>query len=121
MQSAEEKSAKERGHVVERYSPEQKQKYEEINKKFNFPWNKIFSILENVSIREVSLLSIQPTITQHQVLLTAQAENVHQMLEYVKALGLQEGVNRIELLRQDKGVEGAVNNVYFELIFEVSS
>jgi hypothetical protein len=121
VQSAEEKSAKERGHVVERYSPEQKQKYEEINKKFNFPWNKIFSILENVSIREVSLLSIQPTITQHQVLLTAQAENVHQMLEYVKALGLQEGVNRIELLRQDKGVEGAVNNVYFELIFEVSS
>ncbi len=49
-------------------------------------WDELFKGLENAASKRVALLNIQPDVQKHQVILTAEAENFSDMLEYTKRL-----------------------------------
>lgn len=52
-------------------------------------WGDLFKALEISAYKHVALLTIQPDAQKHQVILTAEAENFSDMLEYTKRLSEQ--------------------------------
>lgn len=81
-------------------SPEAMKIIETIRSQINYPWSLLLSTLEAINTKEVHLLSIQPNIDKKQVLISAEATDIHQMLEYIHSLETQHGVEHVELLNQ---------------------
>ncbi|NOU25008.1 MAG: hypothetical protein HOO90_05680 [Methylotenera sp.] len=74
---------------------------EKIQKQLDYPWEKLFSTLELVHTNNISLMTIQPNMEKKEVLISAEAANTHEMLEYIHALGAQQNIEHVELLSQE--------------------
>ena len=71
-----------------------------IKKQIGYPWELLFSTLEATHTSNITLMAIQPSIDKKEVLISAETENVHLMLDYIRDLAKQKSIDRVELLSQ---------------------
>ena len=90
-----------------------------IEKQIKYPWEMFFSSLEATHTSHISLLSIQPNIDKKEALITAEAENVHEMLEFIRVLNVNKSFSHVELLSQEAIVEPQQTNQQDRISFLV--
>jgi pentose-5-phosphate-3-epimerase len=80
--------------------PEREALANKISKQASYPWNAFFSTLESIHTSQVSLMSIVPSFEKKEVFVSAEAEDIHQMLKYIKLFERENNIERVELLNQ---------------------
>ena len=58
----------------------------DILRQLNLPWETLFDSLELAASRDVSLLSLQPSVASRTVRISGEARNLSSLVEYVEAL-----------------------------------
>lgn len=99
--------------------PEQAELLEKILKQINFPWDDFFNSFESVNSKKISILSIQPNTEAREAIVLAEAENLHEMFEYVRLLNSTPSFKQVELLNQVYIIESNQNSQDKRIGFEV--
>lgn len=95
---------------VVKANPEQLEVIAKIEKQINYPWETFFSTLESTHTNHISLLSIQPNVDKKEALITAEAENIHEMLDFIRVLNGNKSFDHVELLSQEAIIEPQQTN-----------
>ena len=103
-------SLKQSNHQSTKVDPEKLAIISKIEQQIHYPWEPFFSALEATHTRHISLLSVQPNMDKKEALILAEAENIHEMLEFVRTLNATQGFDHVELLNQEAIVEPQQTN-----------
>ena len=71
--------------------------YRKIKEQKEYPWEILFLTLEAEYTNKISLMAIQPNMEKKEVLISAEATNLHEMFDYVRKLSAQKTIGRVEL------------------------
>lgn len=100
-------------------NPEQLDIITKIKNQHHYPWAELFATLESVHSSHISLMAIQPNIEKREILISAEAPDIHQMLSYTRALGLQQIVEHVELQNQETIVENQHEKISFLVMVQL--
>jgi hypothetical protein len=99
--------------------PQKIELIDKIKKQISYPWELFFSTLETIHTSEISLMSIQPNIDKKEVLISAEATNTHQMLEYIRVLETQKSIDHVELLSQEAVADNQQERLNFVMMVKL--
>lgn len=103
--------------VVSNYdNPVEQAAVSEIHKQIRYPWEQLFSTLEQTHVEYVSLMTFKPNIADKELLILAQSDSVQQIFEYVKAIQNHENVAQVELQSQQHLEENADRRLNFGVV-----
>ena len=84
-------------HKTKQISPEELKQIKETVSLLGTPWNTLFSAIEQVDMKDVALLSIDPSIKKKRVVLTGEAKNIQAALGFIEALEAQPMLSQVHL------------------------
>jgi hypothetical protein len=87
--------------VVETASEAELKYAREIVAQLSAPWNPLLSALEQSTMRNIALLSIEPNRKKQQIVITGQAKNIESTLSYIKQLERIEALSQVYLLKHN--------------------
>ena len=79
------------------------------------PWGRLFAALESNSSDKVRIFSLDPESANHTFTLSAEAESMKDMMDYVKALSSQKSLKDVHLLTQQSVAESKKDSLQFTL------
>ncbi|NOU26021.1 MAG: hypothetical protein HOO90_10870 [Methylotenera sp.] len=112
-------SLKKANQQTTKVDPEKLEIINKIERQIHYPWESLFTSLEATHTRHISLLSIQPNMDKNEVLISAEAENIHEMLAFVRTLNATQGFDHVELLYQEAIAEAQQTNQQERVSFTV--
>ncbi|MDX1915665.1 MAG: hypothetical protein SFU55_08780 [Methylophilus sp.] len=84
------------------------------------PWNTLFSAIEQINMKEVALLSIEPSTKKQLVVFTGQAKNIQAALTYIERLEALPMLTQVYLQRHNVDQQDPFKPVSFTIVAQWS-
>ena len=88
----------------------------EILRKINLPWEKLFDSLEYAVSKEIALLSVQPNVANRTLRINGEARNLGALTDFVEAIEREEVFENAHLLNYKVKQENPYRPIAFSLI-----
>jgi hypothetical protein len=82
----------------------------------SLPWDALLTALEQIKLRDVALLSIEPNVKKQQVLLLGEAKNIATALHYVELLEGLPMLSKVYLQEHEVDLEDPMEPVTFMIV-----
>lgn len=99
--------------------PQQKEMLAKIDAQLNYPWDALFSTLESTHTKSISLLTIQPNMEKMEVVISGEADSVHEMAELIRALSSKKIINHVELQNHQEIIVNQSERVGFLMLIRL--
>jgi hypothetical protein len=97
-------------------SPETKTQIETTVATLTTPWNALLVAIEKSDIKDVALLSLEPSSKKQQVLLSGEAKNLQSVMDYINRLEDQSMLAQVYLQKHNVDEANTAKPVRFTLV-----
>jgi hypothetical protein len=80
------------------------------------PWNEFLNAIEGADLKDVALLSLEPSIKKQQVILAGEAKNLHSVMQFIRRLEAQPILSQVYLQKHQLDEDNVSKPVRFTLV-----